>query len=61
MASLQKSIFTQPPKVVTYQTKKDRICYGPMVSYETYEEKNMLEHKTVTRGRKIDMLNSFTI
>ena len=40
---------------------KNRICYGLMVSYETYEQKNTLEHKIVTRGRKIDMLNSFTI
>ena len=46
VASLWKSIFIQPPKVVTYQTKKNRICYGLMVSYETYEQKNTLEHKT---------------
>ena len=25
-----------------------------MISYETYEQKNTLEHKIVTRGKKID-------
>ena len=33
VTSLRKSIFTQPPDL------QNRICYGAMVSYETYEPK----------------------
>ena len=61
VASLRKSIFIQPPKVVTYQTEKIESVMVLWFLMRHMNRKNALEHKTVTRGRKIDMLNSFTI